>query len=151
MVAARVRSADGKVQQGHSQGQSSASFITTEGCLPTSILQGSRLDLPRLQAMYGATLAENAAKADKLGQVAKELGCSTTQLALAWCAANTNVSTVILGATSVAQLDENLDAFAFVDKITPEIRAKIDAIAEFVPTPNTESESWLAQVRGKWL
>ena len=42
--------------------------------------------------------------------VADAKGCSRAQLALAWAAAQPGISSVILGATSVAQLDENLDA-----------------------------------------
>eukprot|EP00730_Choanoeca_flexa_P016726 TRINITY_DN7967_c0_g2_i2.p2 TRINITY_DN7967_c0_g2~~TRINITY_DN7967_c0_g2_i2.p2 ORF type:complete len:105 (+),score=30.53 TRINITY_DN7967_c0_g2_i2:893-1207(+) len=40
-------------------------------------------------------------KADLLFPIAKELGCTPAQLAVAWCAKNDNVSTVILGATKV--------------------------------------------------
>ena len=46
----------------------------------------------------------------RMKTVADRLGCTRTQLALAWCAAQTGVSSVILGATSVKQLDENLGA-----------------------------------------
>lgn len=48
------------------------------------------------------------------------------QLAIAWCAANPNVSTVILGATSVKQLQENLDSLKILAKLTPEVMAEID-------------------------
>ena len=41
---------------------------------------------------------------DQLKEVAKELDCSVAQLALAWCAHNTDVSTVIMGATSEKQV-----------------------------------------------
>ncbi len=42
--------------------------------------------------------------------LADELGCTRTQLALAWAAAREGVTSVIMGATSVAQLEENLGA-----------------------------------------
>ena len=42
--------------------------------------------------------------------IADDLGCSRTQLALAWAAAQPGISSVILGATSVAQVTENLGA-----------------------------------------
>ena len=43
---------------------------------------------------------EKLEKVDKLKEVAKKLDASVAQLALAWCAHNTDVSTVIMGATS---------------------------------------------------
>ena len=65
----------------------------------------------------------------KLGTVANELGCSLAQLAIAWCAANPHVSTVITGASRVAQVTENMKAAAVIPKLTPEVTARIDAIA----------------------
>ncbi len=53
--------------------------------------------------------ARNAA-ARRLGQVAGRLGCTTAQLAIAWCAANPRVSSVITGATRREQVLENLGA-----------------------------------------
>ena len=77
-------------------------------------------------------LRERLATDDLLGRVrrmkavADDLGCSRTQLALAWTAAQPGVSSVILGATSVAQLEENLGALDVV--ITDEIAARLDAL-----------------------
>lgn len=64
---------------------------------------------------------------DGLAPIARELGCSLAQLALAWCAKNPNVSTVITGATSVAQVRENFKALDVLPKITPDVLARIDA------------------------
>ena len=47
-----------------------------------------------------------------------ELQCSMTQLALAWCVKNPNVSTVLLGATKPEQLQENLGAIAVARNLT---------------------------------
>jgi len=47
-------------------------------------------------------------KIKKFGQVAKDLGCTTAQLALAWCLSNPNVSTVITGASRPSQVTEVL-------------------------------------------
>ncbi|KAF1317675.1 Voltage-gated potassium channel subunit beta, partial [Globisporangium splendens] len=71
--------------------------------------------------------------ANKIKLIADEVGCSLAQLAIAWCASNQNVSSVILGASSAHQLEENIKAHAFIGKITPEIKARIDAIVQFVP------------------
>ena len=73
------------------------------------------------------------AKLDKvmaLGKIAEELDCTTAQLALAWCLKNSNVSTVITGATSVKQLHENMKAGDVAPKLTPEILKQIDTIFE---------------------
>jgi aryl-alcohol dehydrogenase-like predicted oxidoreductase len=53
---------------------------------------------------------------------------STAQLAIAWCAANPNVSTVILGASSVEQVHENLGALDALEQLTPEVMAEITGI-----------------------
>jgi voltage-dependent potassium channel beta subunit len=63
------------------------------------------------------------------GKLANELGISQSVLAIAWCLKNPNVSTVILGASKAAQLQENLQASAAAEKLTPELMAKIDDIA----------------------
>ena len=57
-----------------------------------------------------------------------ELDCSLTQLALAWCAKNPHVSTVLLGATKTDQLEENLDSIKVLEKLTPDHLKKIDEI-----------------------
>jgi voltage-dependent potassium channel beta subunit len=63
-----------------------------------------------------------------LSQVAEELNCSLSQLALAWCLKNPQVSTVITGASKVSQLLENLAAIEVKDKLTTDIMTKIEAI-----------------------
>jgi len=47
---------------------------------------------------------DGAVEVDALKPVAADLGCSLAQLALAWCAKNPNVSTVITGASKVSQV-----------------------------------------------
>ncbi|KAL4176487.1 Voltage-gated potassium channel subunit beta-2 [Phytophthora ramorum] len=87
--------------------------------------------------------------AGKLKAIADDLGCSLPQLATAWCVSNENVSTVMIGASRPEQLEENLKALDFVEKVTPEVKAKIDAIAKFVPTvPELDV---LANIRGRHL
>ena len=71
--------------------------------------------------------AKNKAVA-QLEPIAAELGGSVAQLALAWVAQNPRVSTVITGASSVDQLKANLGALAVLEKLTPEVMARIDAI-----------------------
>lgn len=71
---------------------------------------------------------EKLARVAKLGKIAKELGCSLAQLALAWCAKNPNVSTVIMGASRVDQLNENLKALKVLPKLTEGVMKKIEEI-----------------------
>jgi len=64
----------------------------------------------------------------KLEPLAKELGCSLAQFALAWCAKNPNVSTVITGASRVGQVHENMKALETLSKLTDEIMSEVDKI-----------------------
>ncbi len=70
----------------------------------------------------------NLAKVAELEAVANEVGCSLAQLALAWTASNPNVSSVIIGARKVDQLNENLIALDVLAELTDEHKAKIDII-----------------------
>jgi voltage-dependent potassium channel beta subunit len=70
------------------------------------------------------------AKVRALEPIAKELGCTLSQLALAWCLKNPFVSTVITGASRVEQVRENMQAAEVAPKITPEILQRIDEIFE---------------------
>lgn len=69
--------------------------------------------------------AKNAAVAQLEG-IAAELGGNVAQLAIAWVNRNPRVSTVILGASKLAQLQDNLGALALTAKLTPEVLARID-------------------------
>ena len=71
--------------------------------------------------------AKNAAVA-QLEPIAAELGGSVAQLAIAWAASNPRVSSVITGASRVAQLHDNLGALALLEKMTPEVKARIEAV-----------------------
>jgi voltage-dependent potassium channel beta subunit len=78
-------------------------------------------------------LAERLSDAHKLAQVrrlapiAQELGCTLGQMAIAWCLKNPHVSSVITGASRVAQVHENMKAVDVVPRLTPEVMARIDA------------------------
>jgi voltage-dependent potassium channel beta subunit len=80
--------------------------------------------------------AEGQAKIDKvrkLTKIAERLGVNVSQLVLAWTAKNPNVSTVILGATKIEQLTDNLAALDVIDKLTPEILEEIEAVLDNKP------------------
>jgi voltage-dependent potassium channel beta subunit len=64
----------------------------------------------------------------ELEKVAKELDCSLAQLAIAWCARNPRVSSVITGASRVSQVQENLRAVEVIPRLTPAVMERIDGI-----------------------
>lgn len=73
-------------------------------------------------------------KVKALTKLAEEkLGCKTATLAIAWTALNPNVSTCILGASSLEQLQENLKALEVLPKLTPEVVAEIEKILDNKP------------------
>ncbi|KXX80647.1 putative voltage-gated potassium channel subunit beta [Madurella mycetomatis] len=72
-------------------------------------------------------------KVRKLTKIAERLGGTATHLALAWAAKNPNVSTVILGATKIEQLADNLKALDLIDKLTPEIMQEIEGVLDNKP------------------
>jgi voltage-dependent potassium channel beta subunit len=78
--------------------------------------------------LNGTDAAKNAAVA-QLELIAKELGGTAAQLAIAWANHNPRVSTVILGAASAAQLEENLGAIAVAAKLTPDILARLEILS----------------------
>ncbi|MCU1355469.1 MAG: aldo/keto reductase [Acidimicrobiales bacterium] len=93
------------------------------------IPEGSRASLPGYEWLRDMLTDEKKNKqVTELGAVAERLGVSTAQLAIAWCAANPRVSTVITGASNVAQVHENLGALKALDQLTPDVMHEIATI-----------------------
>ncbi len=69
---------------------------------------------------------EALAAARRYNQLARDHGLTPTQLALAFCYRSWRVASTIIGVTSLAQLDEDLDAWN--TQLSPELLAQIDAI-----------------------
>lgn len=89
----------------------------------------SRGALPGYEWLKKALTDETRiAKVRKLQEVADGLGCSLAQLAIAWCAKNPNVSTVITGASKTAQVHENMKALEVLPKLTSEVMTQIDEL-----------------------
>jgi voltage-dependent potassium channel beta subunit len=98
------------------------------------IPKGARLDTKGLEWLREELLKKSGiekrmAAIPKLAAVAKGLGTSLPCLAIAWCLKNPNISTVILGASKVEQLTENLGALNVLEKLTPQVMKAIDAIS----------------------
>ncbi|HWJ73081.1 MAG TPA: aldo/keto reductase [Kaistia sp.] len=108
-----------------------ASGVLT-GKYANGIPDDSRLNLPGYEWLKEIWESEDGRKklatVDKLSALARELGIPLTHLSLLWCLANPHVSTVILGASKLSQLDDNLASLESRDKVTPDVMAKIDEI-----------------------
>lgn len=92
---------------------------------------GARTTLFDRGQRYERPNAEEAIQA--YVDLAADLGTTPATLALAYVASRSFVGSTIVGATTMAQLEEDLAAFDFV--VTPEIAAKIDAIHLRYPNP----------------
>jgi voltage-dependent potassium channel beta subunit len=111
-----------------------------------TIPEGSRLESgvgktihERFKAKYGPNLVE---KLNKLGELAKEFGCSQAQLALLWTIINKDVSTCILGASKLDQLKENIDTLKFLPKWNKDIEAKVSDILGNAPDVDMNFRTW---------
>ena len=83
----------------------------------------SRFDSMRKQR-WGR--ADNLVAARRYNALAREHGLTPTQLALAFCYTSWRVASTIIGVTTRAQLDDNLDAWGTT--LTPELLAAVDHI-----------------------
>lgn len=96
---------------------------------------GSRFGVERYKFIADRWLREDALTAAAgLGPIANELGATPAQVALAWCAANPRVSTVLTGATSVKQVEENVAALSLLPELTPERIQRIEQAVGSHPT-----------------
>ena len=96
------------------------------------IPEGSRAALPGYEwlrrQLEGPEGQARLGQVRELAQVAQGAGLSLTHLALLWCLRNPRVSTVILGASRLGQLQDNLAALDHRDRLTPEVLAAVEAI-----------------------
>ncbi|MBS0030127.1 L-glyceraldehyde 3-phosphate reductase [Chitinophaga sp. 22321] len=108
------------------------------GCIPFSPLAqglltdrylngipaGSRASKPTGFLQEGEVTPAKIEKVKKLNSLAQQRGQSLAQMALAWILKDKRITTVLIGASSVAQLDNNLDAL----KNTTFTKEELDAI-----------------------
>lgn len=98
--------------------------------------KGTRLGMEGLEWLKDMNYnEERLEKVKKLNHLALELDTSLPKLALAWCLVNPNVSTVILGASKLPHLKENMAALEVVQKISPEVQEHIENILQNKPVP----------------
>ncbi len=120
--------------------------LTTWSPLASGLLSGkysggvpsdSRLALPGYGWLKDRLLRKDwIDSASAFAAVAKDLGATASPLAIAWCAKNPRVSTVITGASRISQLEENLKAADLLSSLTPDVLAAIDAA--FAPVLNSQ-------------
>lgn len=95
------------------------------------IPEGSRASLPGYEWLRDRLMGSGREEQIRaLAGIAQELDCTLAQLAIAWCAANPRVSTVITGASRPEQVVENMRALEVIERLTPEVLARIDAIVD---------------------
>jgi voltage-dependent potassium channel beta subunit len=96
------------------------------------IPKGSRLDLEGFDWLKGRLDDEgwkkNLRKLNDLEKIAKELGGTLAQLAIAWCLKNPNLSTVITGASKADQVHENMKALEIYRQMGDDVIAHINQI-----------------------
>jgi len=93
------------------------------------IPSGSRLALKDTAWLADLVLNEKRIEATRsLMTIADEVGCSVAQMSIAWATKHENVTSVILGATSIEQLDENLQVLELAEKLDDEIMGRIAGV-----------------------
>jgi len=97
------------------------------------IPEGSRAALENMAWIRDRITPETITKVRKLSALAEELGITTAQLAIAWLLRRKEVSSVITGASKVAQLEENLGAAEALAKLGNDVQEQIEAILENAP------------------
>jgi voltage-dependent potassium channel beta subunit len=103
------------------------------------IPSGSRATLPGYEWLRKNVITpQNVEKAKQLEPVARDMGCTLAQLALAWCLKNPNVSTVITGASRPEQVSENMKALEVAPKLDSDRLEQIEVILGNKPQQGQE-------------
>ena len=112
-----------------------ASGLLTGKYMDMDISPDTRLGIENMQRLKERSLGDvnKLNQVKELKKLADDINVSLVHLSLAWCLKNPNVSTVILGASKVAQLKENLACFDALPKLTDDVMAKIEAIVKNKP------------------
>jgi len=99
--------------------------------------EDSRLGLPGYEWLRDALLGEDGDKrletVRQLGAVANDLGVPMSQMGLAWCLKNPNISTVITGASRESQVKSNMGAMDVLPRLTDDVMERIGSILDANP------------------
>lgn len=103
-----------------------ASGVLT-GKYANGVPAGSRSTLPGYEWLQPlVTNNEWIAATERLRPISQELGCTLSQLAIAWCASNPHVSTVITGASNKDQVLENMKAIDLIPQLNAGVVQQIE-------------------------
>jgi voltage-dependent potassium channel beta subunit len=106
----------------------------------TSLESSGRLNLPGYEWLKAKYESEDGKqrleKTRRLAVLAAETGLPLHHLALLWCLNNANVSSVILGASRVGQLEDNLAILAKRQKLDRQVIDEIEKIMANRPDPS---------------
>lgn len=94
---------------------------------------GSRASLEDMAWIRDNITPERMGITRQLTVLAQQLDMTTAQLALAWILRRKEVSSVITGATRIEQLDENIGASDYVDRLTDDVLEQIEKIVNNLP------------------
>lgn len=97
-------------------------------------LDNTRMNRKELEWLREVNLVEEKLeKAEKIAYLAKEIGVTPPQLAIAWCLKNEHVSTVILGASKASQLEETIKSESALSVLTNDVMEQIEGILNNKP------------------
>ncbi|KAM6924950.1 voltage-gated potassium channel subunit beta-2-like [Xenentodon cancila] len=80
-------------------------------------------------------------KLKDLQVVAQRINCTLPQLAIAWCLRNDRVNAVLLGASRIDQLVENIRAIQVLPRLSPSLVSEIDSILRNKPCSKKDFRS----------
>ena len=110
-----------------------ASGILTDKYL-NKFPKGTRLGVEGLEWLKEKNLTEDKlAKISLLNELSNDLGMSLPVMSIAWCLKNQNVSTVILGASKMSQLKENMKSIDALNKLDEKAIKQIEEILQNQP------------------
>lgn len=108
-----------------------------------SLQQSGRLNLPGyqwLKAIYESEEGKHRLdKTRQLAALAAEINIPLHHVALAWCLSNPNVSSVILGASRLEQLQDNLRVLEYLERIDSSVLQRVETIMQNRPP---EPRNW---------
>jgi len=110
-----------------------ASGILTDKYL-NKFPKGTRLGVEGLEWLKEKNLTEDKlVKISLLNELSNDLGMSLPVMSIGWCLKNENVSTVILGASKMSQLKENMKSIDALNKLDEKAIKQIEEILQNQP------------------
>lgn len=111
-----------------------ASGVLTDKYVDNQPVNDTRLEMQGLEWLKESSLTdERLEKVRGLQKIARSLDTTVAKLSIAWCASNPNVSTVILGASKLPQLEETLTSLDLLPRLTPEVLQQIEEVMQNKP------------------